>query len=111
MSLADVFLDPQNTTHRQYEALRAYFVDKRPGPEVARQFGYTLGSLHQLIHQFRREPKRTFFLEPDGPGRKAEGRVKDTVKPKPDAAVRQRIVELRKQNLSMAPRKGHFLRH
>jgi len=97
MSLTDAFLDPQNTTHRQYEALRAYFVDKRPGPEVAQQFGYTLGSLHQLIHQFRQEPKRAFFLEPAGPGRKPAGQGSD--KTAPDDAVRQRI---------MAPRKGHF---
>ena len=30
MDLAQVFLTPQNTTHRQYEALRAYFVDRLP---------------------------------------------------------------------------------
>ena len=64
MDLAQIFLDPKNTNHRQYEALRAYFVDKRPGPEVASQFGYTLGSLHQLIHQFRQESQRAFFVEP-----------------------------------------------
>ncbi|GFP40229.1 hypothetical protein HKBW3S47_01925, partial [Candidatus Hakubella thermalkaliphila] len=26
--LTRVFLEPSNSTHRQYEALRAYFVDK-----------------------------------------------------------------------------------
>ena len=51
MDLAQVFVAPQNATHRQYEALRAYFVERLPGPEVARRFAYTRGSLHQLIHQ------------------------------------------------------------
>jgi hypothetical protein len=94
MNIANVFLDPQNTTHRQYEALRAYFVDKRPGPEVAHQFGYTLGSLHQLIHQFRQDPKRLFFLESARPGRGAKtDDTRDT--------IRQSMVALRKQNMSI----------
>jgi hypothetical protein len=89
MDLAPRFLTPVHTTHRQYEALRAYFVDKLPGPEVARRFGYTTGSLHQLIHQFRREPDRQFFVEPPRPGAK----TRDT--------LRQRIIQLRKLNQSI----------
>jgi hypothetical protein len=89
MDLAQVFLSPQNATHRQYEALRAYFVDQLPGPEVAERFGYTPGSFQQLAHQFRRQPQRSFFLQPQRPGVKAVD------------AVRQRIVELRKQNQSI----------
>jgi hypothetical protein len=89
MDLAQVFLTPQNATHRQYEALRAYFVEQLPGPAVARRFGYTNGSLHQLIHQFRRQSLRQFFVAPPRPGVKAL----DT--------VRQRIIQLRKQNQSI----------
>ncbi|MBS0264589.1 MAG: transposase [Planctomycetes bacterium] len=89
MDLAQVFLVPANVVHRQYEALRAYFVEQLPGPEVARRFGYTVGSLHQLVHQFRQEPKRQFFIESPRPGAKA------------DDAVRQRIIQLRKQNQSI----------
>src|SRR4051794_4320829 len=89
MDLAQVFLTPQNTTHRQYEALRAYFVEQLPGPEVAQRFGYTRGSLHQLIHQFRQDPSRAFFIEPPRSGTK----INDT--------VRLRIIQLRKQNLSI----------
>ena len=48
MDLAQVFLTPLNSNHRQYEALRAYFVERLPGPKVAKRFGYTVGSLHQL---------------------------------------------------------------
>lgn len=89
MDPAQAFLVPQNSTHRQYEALRAYFVDHLPGPEVARRFGYTPGSLHQLVHQFRRSPGRSFFAEPPPRGIKASD------------AVREQIVRLRKQNLSV----------
>ena len=89
MDLAQLFLIPKNTTHRQYEALRAYFVEQLPAPEVARRFGYTRGSLHQLIHQFRRDPDRLFFLEPPRPGAKRND------------LLRQRIIQLRKQNLSI----------
>jgi hypothetical protein len=89
MDLAQVFLTPQNTTHRHYEALRAYFVDRVPGPEVATRFGYTPGSLHQLVHQFRHDPTRLFFIDTPQPGAKTA----DT--------IRERIVALRKQNQSV----------
>jgi hypothetical protein len=89
MDPAQVFLQPQNSTQRQYEALRAYFVERLPGPEVARRHGYTLGSLHQLIHQFRHQPGRQFFVEAPRPGAKATD------------AIRQRILQLRKQNQSI----------
>jgi hypothetical protein len=89
MDLARLFLDPQNSNHRQYEALRAYFVEQLPGREVARRFGYTVGTLRQLVHQFRRDPGRRFFADPPRPGVKADDRV------------RRQIVELRKQNLSI----------
>ena len=89
MDLADVFLTPENSNHRQYEALRAYFVERLPAFEVAKRFGYTVGSLHQLVHQFRQNPQRQFFAEPPRRG------------VKPDDAVRRHIVQLRKQNLSI----------
>ncbi|HSK28578.1 MAG TPA: transposase, partial [Candidatus Limnocylindria bacterium] len=89
MDLAQRFLSPQNAIHRQYEALRAYFVDHLPGPVVAERFGYTPGSFQQLAHEFRQQPHRIFFREPQRPGVKAA------------VAVRQRIVQLRKQNQSV----------
>jgi hypothetical protein len=85
------FLEPTNSTHRQYEALRAFFVDGLPGAEVAKRFGYTPGSFRVLAHQFRQNPDRAFFLPP------AKG-PRD--KPKSDP-VRAQVVALRKQNLSI----------
>ena len=88
---ARAFLQPANPTHRQYEALRAFFVDGLPGKEVAERFGYTDGSFRVLVHQFRQNPKREFFLPP------AKG---PHTAPKKDA-VRDMAVSMRKQNLSI----------
>ena len=86
-----VFLQPSNTTHRQYEALRAYFVEHLPSVQAATRFGYSPGSFRVLCHQLRQNPHRQFFLPPQkGPH----------VAPKRDR-VRQRVIELRKQNLSI----------
>lgn len=85
------FLEPTNATHRQYEALRAYFVDDLSSAEVARRFGYSEGSFRVLTHHFRQHPDRPFFLPPQkGP----------QASPKTDP-LRDKIVGLRKQNLSI----------
>ena len=89
--LARVFLEPANATHRQYEALRAYFVDGLPSDQAARRFGYTPGSFRVLVHQFRQNPQRDFFSTPAKGPRTA---------PKADP-LRDRIIALRKQNLSI----------
>ncbi len=89
MDLAQTFLTPQNSNHRQYEALRAYFVDRLPAAEVACRFGYTVGSVRQLAHQLRQNPARPFFAEPPRPGAK------------PSETVQRQIVQLRKQNQSI----------
>jgi hypothetical protein len=89
--MARFFLEPSNSTHRQYEALRAYFVDHLPSAEAARRFGYTPGSFRVLCHEFRRNPKRTFFLPP----------VKSPKALPEKTRLRETIVSLRKQNLSI----------
>ena len=89
--LPSVFLEPSNATHRQYEALRAFIVEGLPGTEVARRFGYTPGSFRVLLHQFRLNPRRDFFRTPAKGPRSA---------PKTDP-LRDRIVAMRKQNLSI----------
>ena len=47
------FLQPQETFHRRYEALRAYFLEGQPLAEVADRFGYRLSSLKSLVCRFR----------------------------------------------------------
>jgi transposase len=76
---------------RQYEALRAYFVEGRSSREVARDFGYSTGSFQVLCHHFRRDTDPVFFVSPR-PGPRDQ--------PKKSAA-RDLIVELRKRNYSV----------
>lgn len=49
----DFFLRPTQVLHRQYEAVRAVFVEHRPLPEVAQHFGYSYGGLRNLVADFR----------------------------------------------------------
>lgn len=86
-----LFLEPRNALHRQYEALRAFFVEGLSSAQAAGQFGYTPGSFRILCHEFRQNPDWEFFL----PSRRA---------PRPHPRrdrVREQIVALRKQNLSI----------
>lgn len=89
--LARHFLEPSTPTHRQYEALRAYFVEGIPSKEAATRFGYTPGSFRILCHQFRQNPTRPFFLPAAKP--KEKHLEKDP--------IRERITSLRKQNFSI----------
>jgi len=86
-----VFLEPSNSTHRQYEALRAYFIDELPSKEAAAHFGYSPGTFRVLCHQLRQNLNRQFFLPPQKGPRRA---------PKKEN-LREKIVGLRKQNLSI----------
>lgn len=91
MDYSRYFLEPSNSTHRQYEALRAYFVEGLSSAEVAACFGYTPGSFRVLCSEFRKNPSREFFLAPSRGPQKA---------PKADR-LREEVVALRKQNLSI----------
>jgi Transposase DDE domain len=85
------FLEPQNAVHRQYEALRSFFIDRLASAKAAAKFGYTPGSFRILCHQFRHNPDWEFFL----PSRRV---------PRPNPRrdrVREQIVGLRKKNLSI----------
>lgn len=90
---AKFFLGPEFPLQRQYEALRAFFVEELPGPEVARRFGYSPNALRVLCYQFRHDPDKpsAFFQQPKPGPRHAPARDR----------VRQRAVALRKQNLSI----------
>jgi hypothetical protein len=90
---ARFFLEPVNPLHRQYEALRAYFVEGLPSAEAARRFGYTSGAFRVLCHQFRHthDVQERFFRD---------------IRHGPQAApardpVRELVVAMRKKNLSV----------
>ncbi len=90
---ARFFLAPESAHHRQYEALRAFFVEQLPGPQAARRFGYSPNAFRVLCYQFRHDPnKRAGFFQHPKPGpHHAPSRDR----------VRELAVALRKQNLSI----------
>jgi hypothetical protein len=87
---ATFFLEPQSTAQRQYEALRAYFVEDLPSQEVARRFSYSPGAFRVLCSKFRHRPFE--FFRSCRPGPQSQ--------PKANAA-RPLIIALRKQNHSV----------
>jgi hypothetical protein len=90
---AQFFSAPEKPQHRQYEALRAYFVDGLPSAEVAGRFSYSPGSFRVLCHQFRHDlDMRVSFFQAPRPGpHQAPARDR----------VRQLVVAMRKRNLSV----------
>jgi transposase len=85
------FDEPAVPRQRQYEALRAYFLDELSSAEVAWRFGYTPGAFRVLCHAFRRDQLPEFFAEPR-PGPQTQ--------PKKSRA-REQIIALRKRNYSV----------
>jgi hypothetical protein len=47
------FLEPEGSSQRQYESLRAVFLDGCRQKDVAARFGYDYGAFRQLVLQFR----------------------------------------------------------
>ena len=74
------FLEPQQTFHRRYEALRAVVVEGQPLEPVAVRFGYKVSTLQSMVSRFRADRRRgatpPFFARTaaDGPAghRRAE---------------------------------------
>lgn len=87
------FSTPQHPLHRQYEALRAFFLDHQPSSAVARRFRYSPASFRVLCHQFRHDPakREAFFRQPQRGPRSAPARDQ----------VRDLVVAMRKRNLSV----------
>src|SRR5712691_7802652 len=85
------FAEPANPRQRQYEALRAFFVEGLASAEVARRFGYSPAAFRMLCYDFRRGELPDFFaLTRPGPREQ----------PKKSLA-REQVVALRKRNYSI----------
>jgi transposase len=87
----EFFLRPAHPKQRQYEALRAFYVEGLPSHQAARNFGYTPGAFRVLCYQFRHAGEPRFFLTT---------RTGPRSQPKKSAA-RELIFSLRKQNHSV----------
>ena len=87
---------PQNSVHRQYEALRAYFIDKFSAKNAAERFGYTVNSFYSLVRDFKNNladdnPAQFFFASRKAGRKPLKGASK----------INKLIVDLRKKYLSV----------
>ena len=74
MELYSFFIEPKKTAHKQYEALRMYYVEGATAREVADRFGYSYRAMTSLITWFHKkldkDPTGSFFFVASKPGRK-----------------------------------------
>jgi transposase len=61
------FTHPESAGQKQYEALRAFYVDRLPANVVAERFGYTVASFNALRHKFKTRELTFQFTEQPGP--------------------------------------------
>jgi transposase len=87
---ASFFTHPITDWQRRYEALRASFVDRLPAKIVAERFGFSVGYLRLLRHQFSHG--KLDFSEPVAEGTQYRHKV--------STEMRRKIVVWRKQQLS-----------
>lgn len=87
---ATYFTRPIDKWQRRYEALRASLVDRLPDQLIAERFGFSLGYLRLMRHQFRHG--KIDFSEPPAEGSRSRRKV--------TAETRRKIVSWRQQNLS-----------
>ena len=68
LSYRKFFLQPADTLHRRYEALRARFVERQPLADVARRFGVSYGTACNWVSEFRSHcdarQRPPFFFNP-----------------------------------------------
>jgi len=80
--------------HKQFLALRSFFVDKKTAAEIAVEFGYAETTVYAMIRDFKKINimEEDPFFRPRPPGRKKIDR---------DGSIAEMTVELRKKNLSV----------
>lgn len=83
------FRSPATAGQRQYEALRAHYIEQVPGKDAARRYGYTYAAFHSLKQKFKAGQHQFFVTAPRGP----KG-------PRLAAEMRAKIIEYRRKNLS-----------
>lgn len=97
MNALDFFISPTHPLHKQYEALRSFFIEKYSAEKVARQFNYKKSTVYSLIRDFKNQLKEgeitpEHFFHPPKPGRKPS---------KNRDQIRDQITLLRKKYLSV----------
>jgi len=95
MTPEEYFNSQQSVNKKRYDALRAFYVDKRTASEVAASSGYTTGSVYALTNEFRdylkEDHKEDFFFKDVTLGRKSSQ----------NDELKELIINLRKKNHSI----------
>jgi len=97
MKIENFFLKPKSVSHRQYEALRMYYIENIQAVDVADYFGYKYRAFTSIVSDFRRDFDQddgiedTFFVQRQL-GRPEKGEKGN---------VRSIVVKLRKKNFSV----------
>ncbi len=96
MDSLNFFLQPVSVSHKQYEALRMYFVEKKKAKDVAREFGYTYRAFTSIVSDFNNTINNRGFTNPffvsKKPGRPKVG---------DDNTISEIVLRLRKKNFSI----------
>jgi len=95
MTAKDFFLNPQSIPQKQYEALRAYYVDGRSAKDVANEFGYKYRGFTSIVLDFNKKlnnSSENVFFKTVQKGRKPNNETSN---------IKDIIVKLRKQYLSL----------
>ncbi len=90
------FTSLKHPRHKQYEALRAYYLDGLSVAEAARKFGYTINTFYSLVRDFKEDIAGKDFEEPFFIFRQAGRKPLDTT-----GQINRIIVALRKKYLSV----------
>lgn len=109
----DFFLNPTHITHKKYEAMRALCIEKASAKDVAERLGYSIFSINAMKRDFVAALKShkidsSYFFITKFPGRNPDEKK---------ARLKERIIELRKQNYSILDIKsvlhaeGHMVSH
>ena len=89
MDAIKFFKHPSTPGQKQYEALRAYYLDDMPGHEAARRYGYTYAAFNSLKQKLKSGTINFFVTQSRGP---KGSRISDE--------VRNKIISYRNKRLS-----------
>lgn len=96
MGINSFFISPSLVAHKQYEALRMYFIENKSAAEVALKYGYTYRAFTSLVFSFRdrlsKDSSGSFIFNVSQPGRKISAETED---------VKSIIIDMRKKYYSV----------
>ena len=63
MDIVSYFLNPPSKRQKQYEALRAFAIEKLPAEEVAVKYGYRTSTIYAMIRDVKAGNLQQFRVE------------------------------------------------